>query len=123
MAITKVSVLKRKKDGQVFSAKCQITESSWERMRGLLGRSLESGESLWIEPCNSVHTFFMKYDIDVIFLRTKSPGHAEVIRLYEKMKPWRFSPMVWRANAVLEMPAGTCEKLGLKVGEELWVSS
>lgn len=61
----------------------------------------------------------MRFDIDVVFLRKSGDGEATVLRCLEGMKPWRLSPMVWKAQAVLELPAGTVQRFRLKEGEEL----
>ena len=73
------------------------------RMKGLLGRAgLEKGEALWIAPCAQIHMFFMKFSIDAVFLDKNN----RVVRIFEKLKPWRITPWVWGANGVLEMAAG-----------------
>ena len=74
------------------------------RGRGLLGReSLAPGEGLWIIPCPMIHTFFMKFSIDVVFLSRR----LEAVRVLENLRPWRISPWVWRAHSVLELAGGS----------------
>src|SRR5271168_3196987 len=77
------------------------------RGRGLLGRaSMDPDEGLWIVlggglsiiPCPTIHTFFMKFAIDVLFLDKR----LKVVRILENMKPWRLSPWVYSAHSVLE---------------------
>ena len=69
----------------------------------MLGRdSLEPEEGLWIVPCPMIHTFFMRFAIDVVFL----DRGLRVVRVLEGFKPWRMSPWVWRAHSVLELPGG-----------------
>jgi len=73
------------------------------RSRGLLGReSLAAGEGLWLVPCPMIHTFFMRFAIDALFL----DRGLKVLRVLETLKPWRVSPWVWGAHSVLELAAG-----------------
>ena len=74
------------------------------RSKGLLGRaSMDEGEGLWIVPCPMIHTFFMKFPIDVLFL----DSGLRVVRVIEGLRPWRLSPWVWSAHSVLELPGGS----------------
>ncbi|MDQ6747983.1 MAG: DUF192 domain-containing protein [Candidatus Dormibacteraeota bacterium] len=69
-----------------------------------MGRSeLPSGRGLWIEPCNSIHMFFMRFAIDVLFLDRS----GRVKRVMLRLKPWRVSPIVFGARTTVELPAGT----------------
>ncbi|WP_051309756.1 DUF192 domain-containing protein [Desulfogranum japonicum] len=89
-------------------------ETMMSRLVGLLGRSgLGSGHGLLISPCNQVHTFFMRFVIDVVFLDSEN----HIVKICPAMRPWRLSPMVFKAKAVLELPEG--ESAGLEVGEQL----
>lgn len=93
----------------------QRTASAWERMRGLLGRApLALDHGLWIAPCNSVHTAFMRYAIDVVFLdRTLVIVHIE-----PALAPWRSAWRV-RARSTLELAAGGAVAAELAVGQRL----
>jgi len=74
------------------------------RTKGLLGRSsLPQGEGLWIKRCNSIHTAFMKFPIDVLFV----DKNLRVVSVYENLKPWRITRLHFRASSVIELPAGT----------------
>lgn len=85
-----------------------------QRLAGLMFRSaLAEGEGLWIEPCNSVHTHFMRFPIDVLFLDRQ----GMVLHLIPAMAPWRFSPLIRPAHAVLELAAGASQ--GTAVGDRL----
>jgi len=73
------------------------------RLRGLLGRtSFEPGEGLHLEPCNSIHTFFMRFPIDVLFLDRE----GVVVLALGRVPPWRATRIVRAARSVLELPAG-----------------
>jgi uncharacterized membrane protein (UPF0127 family) len=89
------------------------------RRKGLLGReSLAAGEGLWITPCEAVHTFGMKFPIDLVYLdRT---GCVKKVR--EAVQPWRFSGCL-SAHSVVELGAGTIETTQTAPGDELKFSS
>ena len=85
------------------------------RLRGLLGRkSLPSGEGILLRPAGSIHTFFMRFAIDAVFL----DEDLRVLRIAADLRPWRASGKRG-AKAVLELPAGECARRGLEVGEQI----
>jgi uncharacterized protein len=89
--------------------------TSEKRKTGLLKHtSLPEGEGLWIAPCEGVHTFFMKFAIDVLYLNKK----REVIKLRPNMVASRLS-LCLRAHSVLELPAGMIARTGTQVGDQL----
>ena len=91
------------------------TQSLFERMKGLLGcKKISEGEGLLIDPCNSVHTFFMKMDIDVVFLNREDI----IVKIKSNLKPRRMA-MSWKAATVLELGAGQVARSGLKLGDHL----
>ncbi|NUM88076.1 MAG: DUF192 domain-containing protein [Bdellovibrionales bacterium] len=109
----------RKEDQQVVAESCAVTENAWERMKGLLGRKgMERGEALWISPCVAVHTFFMKFPIDVVFLGAT----GKVLAVVEGMKPWRHSALHLSAAGVLELPGGRCAEMDIHPGDTLEVA-
>lgn len=90
----------------------RLTANAGERMRGLLGSSpLGHGDALWIRPCNSVHSLFMRYAIDIVYLDRQQ----QVCKCVEAMKPWRIS-FCWQAQSVLELAAGQIHTLGIDIG-------
>ena len=89
---------------RLLASKVFKADTAWTRARGLLGRgSLEPQEAMWIAPCAMIHTFFMRFNIDVVFL----DGGLRVVRVSENIRPWRVSPWVPRARSVLELMGGT----------------
>jgi uncharacterized membrane protein (UPF0127 family) len=85
------------------------------RSRGLLGREqMGPQEGLWIVPCPMIHTFFMKFPIDVLFL----DRGLVVVHVLEDLKPWRLSPWVLRAHSVLELAGGTLQG-AVRLGDRL----
>jgi uncharacterized protein len=102
-------------DGAVVCARCVVAETAVARMRGLLGRSgLDSGEGLLLRPASSVHTFFMRFSIDVVFLGRE----GEVLKVAERVRPWR-STAARGAKAVVELAAGEARRSGIRVGVRL----
>ncbi len=100
----------------------QLTEarSFKERTVGLIGRtSLSADEALWIHRCNSIHTFFMKFAIDCVFL-DKS---LRVKAVHSNVSPWKLVLPVWGAQSVIEMTSGRAADLDIKVGDQLYVGA
>ena len=93
----------------------ELADTSSKRRVGLLRHErLESGTGLWIVPCESVHTFFMKFPIDLVYVDRKK----RVKKVRHAVPPWRLSACL-TAHSVLELPAGTVEKTGTRPGDEL----
>jgi len=77
-----------------------------DRLRGLLGRkSLPAGQGLLLRPCNGIHTFFMRFPIDALFLDKEN----QVIVLYKNLQPNRLTSIYKAVHSVLELPAGTLD--------------
>ena len=73
-------------DGRVACEQCLLADRPWARMWGLLGRrSLPWGEGLLLRPAASVHTFFMRFPIDVVFLDRE----LTVLGVTPELRPWR----------------------------------
>jgi uncharacterized membrane protein (UPF0127 family) len=112
------TVVLRTDDERVVCERCLVADSMLGRMRGLLGRSgLESGEGLFLRPAPSVHTFFMRFPIDVVFLARD----GEVVKVVPSVKPWR-TTAARGARAVLELAAGEADRRGIRVGDRLDLS-
>ncbi|MHC4788917.1 MAG: DUF192 domain-containing protein, partial [Planctomycetota bacterium] len=93
----------------------EVALTGGERLVGLLGRDwLPPGEGLLILGCRSVHTFFMRFPIDVVYVSR----HNTVAKIVEELQPYRFSWCL-RGRSVVEMPAGWAAKMGLRVGHGL----
>jgi len=89
------------KGGVVLAERVDLADTSSSRRRGLLGRSgLGSGEGLYLTPCEWLHTFGMRFCIDVAFL---SPS-GKVLAVYHSLRPNRLSRIVWSASGALEIP-------------------
>ena len=100
--------------GTVLAERAGLARRALERLRGLLGRSsLPEGEGLVIEPCTSIHTFFMRFPIDVLFL----DAQGRVLRAIAALGPWRATRIYPRAARVAELPAGTLLRTGTAEGD------
>ena len=90
-----------------------IADNFFARFKGLmLKKSLNEIDALCIEPCNSIHTFFMRFDIDVIFI----DKNGVIIKIVNAMKPSRVTPIVRRSVQVIETQGGFCKKKQIEVG-------
>jgi uncharacterized membrane protein (UPF0127 family) len=102
-------------DGRVVCERCIVADRPLRRMKGLLGRSdLRQGEGILLKPAGSVHTFFMRFAIDAVYL-DKS---LKVVSIARDLAPWRMS-RARRARAVLELRAGEAARVGLTEGLQL----
>jgi uncharacterized protein len=106
-------------DGNVVCESCLIAKSPWLRMKGLLGRGdLPQGEGILLSPASSIHMAFMRFPIDAVFLARD----LTVLRVVRDLAPWRMASKR-RAHSVLELPAGTCERSGVREGDRLTLGS
>jgi len=102
--------------GALVADQIALANTFWSRLVGLLGHSkLEANEGLLIAPCNSVHTFFMRFPIDVAFLDRE----GNVVRAIAHLKPWRATKIHTRAHATLELAAGALARAGVLEGDRL----
>lgn len=102
------------KTSRELAAALSVADTLPRRMIGLLGRSsLACDEGLWIKPCNSIHTFCMKFPIDVIFL-TKEHTVLEVKR---QVPPNSLTRIYLKAASVIELPAGKIDETATQIGD------
>jgi uncharacterized protein len=105
----------RRADGSVVCERCVVAERMLPRMKGLLGRrELEPREGLLIRPAPSIHTFFMRFPIDAVFVSRD----GEVLQVAPDVKPWRIRSCR-KAYAVLELAAGEARRRGVTAGDRL----
>jgi uncharacterized membrane protein (UPF0127 family) len=97
----------------------EVADSAAMRNKGLLGRKrISPGEGLWIIPCASVHTFWMRFSIDLVYLDRKK----RIRKLRSDVRPWRLSACLW-AHSVLELPPGTIRGTQTQYGDRLEFSN
>jgi uncharacterized protein len=107
----------KRENGEVVCDRCVVADSPASRMRGLLGRSeLRPGEGLLLRPASSIHTWFMRFPIDAVFL----DRDWRVVGISDDIRPWRAAGRRG-AKAVLELPAGASSLHGLEIGDLLLV--
>ena len=98
-----------------------VAKTHWLRFRGLMWRdtaSFGAGQGLWIVPSQGVHTFAMRFPIDVVYL----DGERVVVHVEKSLKPWRVAPLRWRAVSVLEVPENTLSVTNTAVGDKIEIA-
>ena len=101
--------------GPVVCERGELATTMWTRTKGLLVRyGLEADQGLWIQPTGSIHKWFMRFPIDVVW----ASADGRVLKLTHAIKPWR---MAWcrGAKVALELPAGAIDRAGVQVGDHL----
>jgi uncharacterized membrane protein (UPF0127 family) len=105
-------------DERPVCERCIVAETPFMRLRGLLGRSrLMSGDGLLIRPTSAIHTCFMRFPIDAVFL----DRDLVVLRVVSDLRPWRVAARRG-ARSVLELAAGESGRRGIEAGERLRLS-
>jgi uncharacterized protein len=102
----------------VLVSEGRVAKNLWTRLKGLIGtHELPTGDGLLIHPCNGVHCMFMSIPIDVLYVDKSD----KVIALDRAMQPWRIGKIYRASRYVVELPAGTIERTGTAVGDQLKV--
>ncbi len=102
--------------GACLSLECVIAQSMLQRMVGLLKhKSLPEEASLLIVPCNSIHTYFMRFAIDAVFLDRE----CRVLDIAEALPPSKLRFGKRGCHSVLELPAGRARRVGLDLGDQI----
>jgi hypothetical protein len=92
----------------------RIANTVFLRVKGLLGeKSLPEGRALIIKPCNAIHTFFMRFAIDCLFLDREN----RVLRFTPSLKPFRLSPVIFGAVTTIEFVAGSVDPKSVSTGD------
>jgi uncharacterized membrane protein (UPF0127 family) len=93
--------------GTIIAGQVAVADNVLSRFMGLMFRKeLLPGHGLAIRPCNSIHMFFMRFPLDVVFV----DGDGRVVRVLDSIRPWRASSFVRGAKAAIELPAGTAAR-------------
>ncbi len=104
------------KKGSVVAEEVRVADNPWSRFWGLMGRrSLPEGQALLLRPASSIHTAFMRFAIDVVFLDKGS----RVVKVAAQMKPFRVAVAFGGAHSALELPAGAAARAGVERGDQL----
>ncbi|NJD04257.1 MAG: DUF192 domain-containing protein [Ruminiclostridium sp.] len=100
----------------ILAENCSTANTFFTRFKGLMGvNRLPAGSGLHIAPCNSIHMFFMKIPLDIVFLDKDNT----VVHLIEDIKPWKVSKIVHKAHSVLELPTGTIKASGTRMEDKI----
>ena len=100
----------------VLSENVRLADTPRTRRTGLLKQErLNASEGLWIYPTQAIHTFGMRFPIDVVFL----DRGLRVKRIYHRLAPYRLTTFVWGAKSVLELASGSLAGTGTTVGDQL----
>ena len=109
-----------KPDGSIVAEPLEVAKSFVARGLGLMGRArLPENGGMLIHGCNGIHMMFMRFPIDAVFVDKKNV----VVKTYRRLPPWiGLVPLVWRADKVAELPAGTIDRHHISVGDQLLVA-
>ncbi|TYQ12646.1 UNVERIFIED_CONTAM: hypothetical protein Cloal_3674 [Acetivibrio alkalicellulosi] len=106
--------LLNKENGEHICTSLKTAYTFCSRLKGLMfTKDLPKGHGLHIKPCNSIHTFFMKYPLDVIYL----DGNDKIVALDQNVLPGRIGKYHKNAVSVVELPVGTIKKAKVEVGQ------
>jgi uncharacterized protein len=108
-------VVRNQTRNTILADAAELADTSDKRRTGLLKHDrLDPGQGLWIVPCESVHSFFMKFAIDLVYLDRNN----RVRKVRHRMVPWRVSACL-SAHSILELPAGAAAASGTQAGDQL----
>lgn len=101
-------VLREITTGRIIAGRVYVARGFWDRGLGLLARPvLRPGEALWLDPCGSIHTWGMRYPIDVLFLNEEQ----RVLRILRNLRPWRLGWAPHGTRSAVELPAGGADEV------------
>jgi uncharacterized membrane protein (UPF0127 family) len=101
-----------------LATQLSLAATHWSRLRGLMCTepdSFHAGRGLWIVPSRGVHTFAMRFPIDVLYLDEEKT----VVHVEQDLKPWRVAPVRMKAASVIELPRNILHSTGTSIGDEI----
>ncbi len=114
-AVARTTVISDRARGTAVCERCVVADRPLPRMRGLLGRDeLPAGDGLLLRPAGSIHTHFMRFPIDAVFMDRE----LRVLDVRSAIAPWRMARKPG-AKAVLELRAGEARRRGIEIGDTL----
>ena len=116
MTAPRMALVNQRTD-EALADRVELAVTRNDRRKGLLGRDVfETSSALIIAPCFSIHTMFMRFDIDAVFV--DDDGRA--VKVVQGMGPWRIAVQPF-AHAVVELPAGSLRARPVDVGDRLYL--
>ncbi len=113
-----MAVLKSTSKNKILIPELKVAETFVQRGFGLIPcKSLSADQGLLIGQCKSIHTFFMSFAIDCVFVDKA----FNVKALVENIPPWRLTKFYWTADSVIELAAGSIRRLEIELGDQLHV--
>lgn len=110
--------LVNKNNNSIIARNVEFADNFFKRLLGLMFRkNFQEGRAIIIKPCNMIHTFFMRFPIDALFVSKDN----EIIHIIENMQPGKTSKLIRKASMVIELPAGTVEKTQTKKEEKILI--
>lgn len=104
--------------GTIVAERAEMADSFFARLRGLLGRrGLAEGAGLVLRPGNSIHSFFMRFPFDAVFIDRA----GRVLHVMSDMRPNRVSPIVRHAHSIIELPSGAIARSRTAPGDQIEV--
>jgi uncharacterized membrane protein (UPF0127 family) len=108
-------IVNKTKNNQL-AHKAKNCSSLLARLRGLMfSKTFNGYDAYYLAPCNSIHTFFMAFSIDVIMLDKES----KVVQIFENLRPWRLTRIYFKVQATIELPIGSIKSLLVEKGDSL----
>ncbi|TYQ17662.1 UNVERIFIED_CONTAM: hypothetical protein Cloal_0020 [Acetivibrio alkalicellulosi] len=113
-------IVKNISKNTILASNCKVANTFFKRFLGLMFKKyLPLGQGLLITPCNSIHMFFMKFPLDIVFI---DKGQT-VVYTIENITPWKCSKIIKTSYSVLELPVGTIKNTQTTVGDKIGFSS
>ncbi|MEH7094850.1 DUF192 domain-containing protein [Neobacillus vireti] len=105
--------------GQVIAESIEPAETFFKRFKGLMFRkNLSPNSGLYLRPCNSIHTFFMKFPIDVLYIN----DHGKIVGIEEQLEPGKIGKRFPGAAAVIELPINSIKAFEITEGQLIKLS-
>lgn len=113
----KLNALTKSEGENATLCKIAVCDTFFPRLRGMIGRQFSEDEfnAMALSPCNQIHTQFMKFPIDVVYMNKKN----EVIAIEEDVQPGLFCKRVKRAHTVIELPSGAVRNYNITKGDDI----
>lgn len=111
-----MATLRNSRNGATLATDIEVAAGYWAKTKGLLGRDqLPAGHGLYLDHCQSIHSFFMRFPFDALFFDKQ----WRVLHVIHAMPANRVSRHVWRAQGIFELPSGVIQATDTQIGDTL----